>query len=1286
MTDRPYNPPGRAQLEGRLGTRATFLERMRQRLARVSASAHFGDSEDGSEDGSDLPVHGIPLTQVPVPPPPKGSGEEPLLVPSNDFTHGLLDGWATLADILCFYQERILNEGYLRTATEDFSVRELVETLGVQPQPPVSARVDLCFTVSDKPGAPESLTLPRGLAVQSIPGPEEKPQIFETSAPLLVRAEWNELKPWQPSAPQSPAPLRADAHAVLLEKGTQDVRPGDLLLLRTKRSDGSVWAALKTVRRVGRSRRRGCSLLAWDEPLDATLGTQLLSDVEVWTTRTPEPLLGTGAKPWAELPLKDRLRLGTPWGGVQRMDAPWSTWKNVQRGLPEGTVLCLGAHEGNLLASVEDKGLLRSKDAGETWETLALPTAHVDVLCLGHDSQGRLMAGTRRHGVIRSADGGGSWELLKGQVVVEMSLVGRNPRKDLRLPPSPVRSVAAFVSGEDNSAAAFLVAGTDEGVFSWEEATATWRPFNEGLPMGKADDSRVPVSVWAVVTDATRATFLIATSHGVFTTKRLGDKWERKDPGRAGQASVAALVDEQGRLFVALEDGALYRSTDNGKTYATVTPSGALVRSLSLGVPARGSPAPLLAATSRGIFVSHDGGTSWVQPPALDPVESTAVVELAPFQLVAATPLLGVKERQWPGWSLEPGQLDVSRVLPRLSADQPLVLDQAAGDGTPARRAFLSITGVETVQVKDFELRGLVSRVHVTPEAVVTDFDRGQARVHAVGLRLKLLSSQVRDNRPLEAGTPDAVLDADTSFEALVREPQDAPSDSGDRLLVDGAIPDPTGRLVLVEGRRMRVRMPMPFAGTDLPELVSEDGLERQALKAGEVLEVMARPNLTRLDAQGRVTWLLCTERGFTGTAAFKPGALQLLPSSDDGETAVERRQVASITGESGATLLIWDKALEGLMDPATLIVHANVAEGTHGGTIPLTEVLGSGNATQSFQSFRLKRSPLAWVATADGPEPQIEVRVDQRRWHRVEDWSGQGPDSYVYVLRQEADGRTSVVFGDGLRGARLPTGQENVTALYRVGSGPEGNVGARRIRMLRNRPLGLDSVDNPLAASGGSATEPSSSLRTSAPLRVRTLDRIVSPRDFEDFVRTYPGVARVRARQVWNGHEHVLFLTVATDEEASQHQLLPGSALDVALRQALEQFRPSTHTVDLGSYVPRHFELAVTLTVDPDFEPGPVKDAAQQVLGDAYAFERRELAQSVAASDILRELSAVKGVLNARITTLRPFGSTDTRPAPALLPAGDIHWDAQLGRVEPAEMLLLDVKTGLTLTTETGP
>ena len=73
-----------------------------------------------------------------------------------------------------------------------------------------------------------------------------------------------------------------------------------------------------------------------------------------------------------------------------------------------------------------------------------------------------------------------------------------------------------------------------------------------------------------------------------------------------------------------------------------------------------------------------------------------------------------------------------------------------------------------------------------------------------------------------------------------------------------------------------------------------------------------------------------------------------------------------------------------------------------------------------------------------------------------------------MYVFEIADDGATSVVFGDGKQGARLPTGVENVTVVYRSGMGQGGNVGEESLTTLLDRPLGLKEVNNPLPASGG--------------------------------------------------------------------------------------------------------------------------------------------------------------------------------------------------------------------------
>src|SRR5260370_12784645 len=109
----------------------------------------------------------------------------------DDPSIALLDAWATVADVVTFYEERIANEGYLRTATERRSILELARLVGYRLRPGISSSVYLAFTVSDGFNG----TIPAGTRAQSIPGTGERPQPFETYVDLSARDVWNNLKP-----------------------------------------------------------------------------------------------------------------------------------------------------------------------------------------------------------------------------------------------------------------------------------------------------------------------------------------------------------------------------------------------------------------------------------------------------------------------------------------------------------------------------------------------------------------------------------------------------------------------------------------------------------------------------------------------------------------------------------------------------------------------------------------------------------------------------------------------------------------------------------------------------------------------------------------------------------------------------------------------------------------------------------------------------------------------------------------------------------------------------------
>ncbi|MEA2468263.1 MAG: hypothetical protein QOJ57_2389, partial [Thermoleophilaceae bacterium] len=151
----------------------------------------------------------------------------------DDPTVALMDAWAVVADVLTFYQERIANEGFLRTATERRSLLELAREIGYELRPGVAAEVLLAFTVDDAPGAPPAAEVPRGTKVLSVPEPGKQPQTFETIESIDARAERNAMRPLM----RRTQTLHADAARVLLQGFGLGLSKGEELLVKTPGSE-----------------------------------------------------------------------------------------------------------------------------------------------------------------------------------------------------------------------------------------------------------------------------------------------------------------------------------------------------------------------------------------------------------------------------------------------------------------------------------------------------------------------------------------------------------------------------------------------------------------------------------------------------------------------------------------------------------------------------------------------------------------------------------------------------------------------------------------------------------------------------------------------------------------------------------------------------------------------------------------------------------------------------------------------------------------------------------------
>jgi hypothetical protein len=371
--------------------------------------------------------------------------------------------------------------------------------------------------------------------------------------------------------------------------------------------------------------------------------------------------------------------------------------------------------------------------------------------------------------------------------------------------------------------------------------------------------------------------------------------------------------------------------------------------------------------------------------------------------------------------------------------------------------------------------------------------------------------------------------------------------------------------------------------------------------------------------------WKLNDRKGKAGTLFAKPDSIVAVAPPDDAELLTEAAVLAAPPpGDELLNTLVLAKALEHVYDRPSVRVAANVARATHGeGRV---EILGGGDASAPFQRFSLKDRPLTYVqsATTTGASATLSVRVAGVLWHEVRSLYGRGPRDRVYTVRIDDEGTANVEFGDGTTGARLPTGGQNLRAAYRAGTGLAGDLGTGRLTTLLGAALGVKGVTNPLAATGGDDPETGDRARSSAPLTVRTFERIVSLEDVEDFAAAFAGVAKARAARLWDGEAEIVHLTIAgADGKPPQAD----DPLLANLRQAVASSGDPHLRMQIDPFVALPFAVEATVFVQPDYESKAVLAAVRTALLDRFSFESCELAASVALSEVVSTAHGTDGV-----------------------------------------------------------
>ncbi|MFC8681516.1 hypothetical protein ACFT30_08335 [Microbacterium ureisolvens] len=350
---------------------------------------------------------------------------------------------------------------------------------------------------------------------------------------------------------------------------------------------------------------------------------------------------------------------------------------------------------------------------------------------------------------------------------------------------------------------------------------------------------------------------------------------------------------------------------------------------------------------------------------------------------------------------------------------------------------------------------------------------------------------------------------------------------------------------------------------------------------------------------------------------------------------------------------------------------------------------LTHGPVTQAVP-YDPNRMPSAAAAMRYHPRdalPQVTVSDSTSEpWRAQLDLLGSSGSKHFVVEVEASDtagGGSRLRFGDGTHGAAPPVGQA-MRASYRVGNGAAGNVGAMALVHIVTPDDGIESVGNPLPATGGVDLESIEEVRQHAPVAFRpqstpgpggrplgqTLRRAVTPADYAAVteaasVLEADDVQLAAATFRWTGSWRTVSVTV--DRRGGG----PVSAeFETALRAHLERYRMAGHDLEVEPPRPVALRLAMRARVRPGFAASQVRLAlldvfSERLLGDGrrgvFHPDNLTFGQTIHLSPLYAAAQDVDGVESVDITA---FERVD-RPGPEALDVGRLT----LGRLEIARL-----------------
>ena len=257
-----------------------------------------------------------------------------------------------------------------------------------------------------------------------------------------------------------------------------------------------------------------------------------------------------------------------------------ATWQEINDGLTSTYATCLiSLSENILLAGTNGSGIFRSEDGGYHWSRTTPLLENNWINCFARTQTDTILAGTE-NGLYYSEDDGKTWQ-----------------KYNLEL--AQYAWISSIAIDENNS----IYIGTHrKGILRSLDNGKTWEFMNNGL---KADADCESILIHPDHT-------LFAGGDQIYRYSIANQQWQLAASQNIIKYPLDIIVDDRGDIFVGTDDGAIFRSTDNGQQWQKLYQvESQIVTEKRVKTLAPYSNRYLFAGTGRGLLFCDLNNGNW---------------------------------------------------------------------------------------------------------------------------------------------------------------------------------------------------------------------------------------------------------------------------------------------------------------------------------------------------------------------------------------------------------------------------------------------------------------------------------------------------------------------------------------------------------------------------------------------------------------------------------------------------------------------------------------------------